>query len=349
MGNVRLSEGNRRRPPSTSTRHRAPARSAELLFRLRRRRGHDGTSRRRPVGVVEGLDRDPGRGPDGRRPLYLFSLGDFGARPILVDRAAQLPQGGSLPRFFREFTTLVVRREDADALLAILRDIPAGRVFSGLGARIFARRRLVPAIAPASRRSIKTSRRSCSRTSRSLTSTITHPPATSLGSCSAPASSAVQNGCRGRARDPPRSRTTIVAAAGVGAVPVEVEAWRSRHTAEALAALRRAVDGGWRWEWWQVETDPTLASIRAEPAFVAIIDEVKADVARQLMRVRELERNGTIPAPLPIAATGAAAPAPNRLFRCGRLAARPRQRRASSSWRSMRRNSTALVSLWMPM
>jgi hypothetical protein len=90
---------------------------------------------------------------------------------------------------------------------------------------------------------------------------------------------------------------------------VEVEALALQgRKAEALAALRRAVDAGWRWEWWQVETDPTLESIRAEPAFVAMLDEVKADVARQLERVRELERNGTIPAPPPIAAAPVAAP-----------------------------------------
>jgi hypothetical protein len=68
-------------------------------------------------------------------------------------------------------------------------------------------------------------------------------------------------------------------------VAVEALALQGRKN-EALAALRRAVDAGWRVEWWQVESDPTLASINTEPEFHAIITEVKADLAVQLERVR---------------------------------------------------------------
>ena len=68
--------------------------------------------------------------------------------------------------------------------------------------------------------------------------------------------------------------------------------------ADALAALRRAVDGGWRDLWWQAQTDPTLTSISEHPEFMAALDEVKADMAAQLERVREMERNGEL-APMP--------------------------------------------------
>ena len=66
------------------------------------------------------------------------------------------------------------------------------------------------------------------------------------------------------------------------------------HPEEALTALRRAIDGGWRWEVWQLEHDPTLADIRSEPAFGAMLAEVKTDLTAQLERVREQERSGLV-------------------------------------------------------
>jgi len=73
--------------------------------------------------------------------------------------------------------------------------------------------------------------------------------------------------------------------------------------AGALAALRAAVDAGWRHLWWMAENDPTLASISDHPEFLAIMDEIRADMAAQLERLRELERNGEIP-PWPGLAAG---------------------------------------------
>ncbi len=51
---------------------------------------------------------------------------------------------------------------------------------------------------------------------------------------------------------------------------------------EALAALRAAVDDGWRlaW-WWHARYDPTLDAIRGEPEFAAIFAAVEADMARR--------------------------------------------------------------------
>lgn len=61
-------------------------------------------------------------------------------------------------------------------------------------------------------------------------------------------------------------------------------------THEALQALRSAIDEGWRTLWWYyAETDPILEPIREEPAFQAIVDEVAADMAAQLARLKQTE------------------------------------------------------------
>jgi tetratricopeptide (TPR) repeat protein len=241
--------------------------------------------------------------------IYL-SLGDFERAQLWFDRAAQLTRAGTLPRYYREFTAFVLRREDPNGLLAVLRDIPAGQVFTGLGTRIFRK----PALGTGERAGIEAFYRQFWPELFAAEPLVT---VDNYGPASDVAWLLLGAGERGRAeslltaaleihRDPAQ-RSLLPPEWGLLLVEVEALALQGRK-AEALAALRRAVDAGWRWEWWQVETDPTLESIRAEPAFVAMIDEVKADVARQLERVRELERNGTIPAPLPVAAAPAAAP-----------------------------------------
>ena len=62
---------------------------------------------------------------------------------------------------------------------------------------------------------------------------------------------------------------------------------------KALSALRQAIDEGWRFRWWYfLKHDPTLESMHAEPEFQAMVAEIEADMAAQLARVREMERNG---------------------------------------------------------
>ncbi len=61
-------------------------------------------------------------------------------------------------------------------------------------------------------------------------------------------------------------------------------------TEKALAALRHAVDERWRVNsWYYLEHDPVLDSIRDEPEFQVMVEEIKADMAAQLARVRAME------------------------------------------------------------
>ena len=66
-------------------------------------------------------------------------------------------------------------------------------------------------------------------------------------------------------------------------------------TERALKELRQAVDSGWRGLWWYwLEHDLTLESIRHEPEFQAMVAEIKADMAAQLVRVRAMEANSLV-------------------------------------------------------
>ncbi len=74
---------------------------------------------------------------------------------------------------------------------------------------------------------------------------------------------------------------------GYGISDVRIYALQGK-TAKALAALRQAIDQGWRTVWWYyAEHDPNLDSIRDEPEFQAMVEEIKADTAAQLASLEE--------------------------------------------------------------
>jgi tetratricopeptide (TPR) repeat protein len=82
--------------------------------------------------------------------------------------------------------------------------------------------------------------------------------------------------------------------AGYWISDVQILALQGRRS-EALAALGLAADEGWRSLWWYyLQHDPNLDTIRGEPEFQAVLAEIEADVADQMQRVREMERNGEI-------------------------------------------------------
>jgi TolB-like protein/Tfp pilus assembly protein PilF len=81
---------------------------------------------------------------------------------------------------------------------------------------------------------------------------------------------------------------------GFGFANVDLHALRG-DKAKALAALREGAANGTRWLWrLQLLYNPNLESIRDTPEFAAIVAEIEADMAEQLARVREMERNGEL-------------------------------------------------------
>jgi len=67
----------------------------------------------------------------------------------------------------------------------------------------------------------------------------------------------------------------------------------------ALLALREAIDASERSGWWiDLLLSPVTASLRNEPQFQEMVEEIRADMATQLANVREMQRTGEMP-PLP--------------------------------------------------
>jgi hypothetical protein len=60
---------------------------------------------------------------------------------------------------------------------------------------------------------------------------------------------------------------------------MEIYALQGR-TADALSALRVAIDNGWRDGWWRLEHKPHFESRRGHPKFQAMVAELRAAVTR---------------------------------------------------------------------
>jgi tetratricopeptide (TPR) repeat protein len=87
---------------------------------------------------------------------------------------------------------------------------------------------------------------------------------------------------------------TRLGTGGYGIADVQIYALQGEKQ-KALSALRQAVDEAWRYLWrYSLKYNPGLESLHDEPEFAAIIAEIEADMAAQLARVREMERNGEL-------------------------------------------------------
>jgi TolB-like protein/Tfp pilus assembly protein PilF len=64
----------------------------------------------------------------------------------------------------------------------------------------------------------------------------------------------------------------------------------------ALAALREAVDSGWRRGSWILERDPIFAPLWDHPEFQTLMAELRADMSSQLAELREMEKRGELSA-----------------------------------------------------
>ena len=63
----------------------------------------------------------------------------------------------------------------------------------------------------------------------------------------------------------------------------------------ALESLRRAIDTDWNGYWWDSpDQNPNLRLLHGDPAYVAMMDELKADLANQLDELRDLQQRGKL-------------------------------------------------------
>ncbi len=82
---------------------------------------------------------------------------------------------------------------------------------------------------------------------------------------------------------------------GYEVADVRVHALRG-DKAKALAALREAVEAGWRGPLWRYyrDIDPNLASIREEPEFKAFFADIERDIARQRAELAKRSEDGPL-------------------------------------------------------
>ena len=245
---------------------------------------------------LHGIREDPGHAHITALIGAIYaSLGDDERARLWFDKAASMYQVPSIAQFLRDFHPVTRSPADPDTLLALIRNVPDSQ-FVALGSRVFRKATLqtgdLDGIEAFQRQHWPELFQSEPRVSGN-----------NFGAAADVAWLLLQRGDEKRAQllldltlgviNDPDERSVDPPEWTVGMTEIEVLALQGRDT-EALAALRHAIDTGWRIEWWQVEIDPLLASIRGNEAFVSMMAEVKADLRRQLERVRALERSGEI-------------------------------------------------------
>ena len=67
---------------------------------------------------------------------------------------------------------------------------------------------------------------------------------------------------------------------GYGTLDVYIYAMRGDRD-RAIAALREAIDMGWRAYWWRLRNDWKLESLHQDSEFIAMMNELEADILEQ--------------------------------------------------------------------
>jgi TolB-like protein/DNA-binding winged helix-turn-helix (wHTH) protein/Tfp pilus assembly protein PilF len=248
------------------------------------------------VSYLKGIREDPGHAHITALIGMLYvSLGDDERARLWFDKAAGMYQVQSVARLLRDFIPVAAPSEDPATLLALVRDVPASQ-FIPLGSRTF--RKAV--LQTGDLDGIEAFQR---QHWPELFAAEPRVSGNNFGAAPDVAWLLLQRGETYRATrllelalaviHDPQERTIEPPEWSVAIAETETLALLGRK-ADALASLRRAVDTGWRVEWWQVQIDPTLVTLRNDAEFVALLAEVKTDLARQLERIRAMERTGEL-------------------------------------------------------
>ena len=253
--------------------------------------------------VAEGLRRQRiAISVDPRSPIYpvmaglnYVNLGDLERAQRWFEHAARLFGDRTTAQFYEAFIPLMVRREDPDRLISIMEDMPLVSMRWVEDEALFRAAVLQSGDRGAVRRYFLRHWPDLMGSYQSAVGPHNYPAAVDL---------AWLLSMEGEMQRADRLLDTSLAVLRQTPLDAFSSYRRYRHIVEvrilalqgdgagALAALRRAVDAGWRDLWWQAENDPTLASISGHPDFIGMIDEVRVDMVSQLEQVREMERNG---------------------------------------------------------